>query len=170
MIDTTDAFRGGAQLIWNYLSVYEAFSKTEYIETNVVSGGIMALASSGLVLTRTPYYDPAGSLETFDGWRFKNLVKVSGPAIDIGQEYLNWQSNTPAKIQDKTWILLLGEGRVREAPDIQFDTPSSLVDGMYNADETIGFLGSPIEYDWKLLGKKELYIPYNNNGILQHTA
>ena len=170
VIDTTDPYRGGAQLIWNYLSAYEAFSKTEYIETNVVSGGIMALASSGLVLTRTPYYDPAGSLETFDGWRFKNLVKVSGPAIDIGQEYLNWQSNTPAKIQDKTWILLLGEGRVREAPDIQFDTPSSLVDGMYNADETIGFLGSPIEYDWKLLGKKELYIPYNNNGILQHTA
>ncbi|MNV58587.1 hypothetical protein D3C71_1509730 [compost metagenome] len=30
-------------------------------------------------------------------------------------------------------------------------------------DEVHGFIGHPDRYDWKLVGKKELYIPYNDN-------
>jgi hypothetical protein len=170
VIDVANPLNGGAQLIWNFLSVYRGFSKTAYIETNVVFAGHVSLASAGVVYAIAPYYDPAGSVETFGGWRFKSLLKVLGPASETGEEYLAWQSNSPAQVPDRTWALLTGQGRVREAPLIQFDTPSGLVDALYNTDETIGFFGSPIEYDWKLIGKKELYIPYNNNAIEQHAA
>jgi len=170
VIDTADPNQGGAQCIWNYLCSYRAFSKTAYIETYIVMDGARTLASAARVLAKAPYYDPAGSVASFGGWRFKSLVKEMLPSSQKGEEYLAWQSNSPAQHPDRTWTLLTGEGRVRQAPVIQFDTPSSLVDDLYNTDETVGFFGSPIEYDWRLLGKKELYIPYNNNAIERHAA
>ena len=32
-------------------------------------------------------------------------------------------------------------------------------------DEYYMFFGGPDRYDWKLLGKRELYVPYNNNAL-----
>jgi len=170
VIDRANPLNGGAQLIWNYLTAYRAFSVTSYSETHVVIGGVTTLASANILHAKAPYYDPAGSVQTFRGWRYKVHIRLLAPTPQIGEEYLDWQSNAPEEMPDRTWILLTGEGRVRESPDIQFDTPSSLVDDVYNTDETLGFTGSPIEYDWRLLGKREVYIPYNNNEIEQHSA
>jgi hypothetical protein len=41
-------------------------------------------------------------------------------------------------------------------------TPSDAADGLLASDQVDMYNGSPERYDWKLLGKKELYIPYNN--------
>ena len=46
-----------------------------------------------------------------------------------------------------------------------FDTPSSSANGTADYDEYYGFNGSLERYDWKYLGKKEMYIPYNNNAL-----
>ena len=43
-----------------------------------------------------------------------------------------------------------------------YDTPIAAADGLRTADDTDMFNGAPDRYDWKLLGKKEIYIPYNN--------
>lgn len=32
-------------------------------------------------------------------------------------------------------------------------------------DEVHGFIGHPDRYQWKLIGKKEMYIPYNLNAF-----
>jgi len=44
-----------------------------------------------------------------------------------------------------------------------YDVPSSYGDGIYDYDESGGFNGPIWQYDWKLLGKKEVLIPYNCN-------
>ena len=51
---------------------------------------------------------------------------------------------------------------VRRAPNLAYDTPIAAADGLRTADDTDMFNGAPDRYDWKLLGKKEIYIPYNN--------
>jgi hypothetical protein len=99
VIDTANPLNGGAQLIWNFLSVYRGFSKTAYIETDIVFGGHVSVASAGVVYAIAPFYDPAGSVETFGGWRFKSLLKVTGPATQTGEEFLAWQSNNPALVR-----------------------------------------------------------------------
>ncbi len=55
-----------------------------------------------------------------------------------------------------------GQRRVRRAPNLAYDTPIAAADGLRTADDTDMFNGAPDRYDWKLLGKKEIYIPYNN--------
>jgi hypothetical protein len=67
----------------------------------------------------------------------------------------------------QAWQYLPGQRRVRKAPTLGYDTPSDVNSGMEYYDESYIFLGDLDRYDWKLVGKKELYIPYNNNKFLQ---
>ena len=50
-----------------------------------------------------------------------------------------------------------------------YDTPNFVLSGVVNFDEANLFLGSPDRYTWKLVGKKELYVPYNNNRVFAAT-
>ena len=59
-------------------------------------------------------------------------------------------------------MLRPGQRRVARAPDVGFDNPSDAADGLFTSDQVDMFNGSPERYDWKLVGKKEIYIPYNN--------
>ncbi|PKO90558.1 MAG: DUF1329 domain-containing protein [Betaproteobacteria bacterium HGW-Betaproteobacteria-12] len=54
-----------------------------------------------------------------------------------------------------------GQRRVRRAPDLAYDNVDDGTEGMRTTDDYWGFQGAKDRYDWKLLGKKEIYIPYN---------
>jgi hypothetical protein len=69
-----------------------------------------------------------------------------------------------------TWTVVAGQGRVRKAPDEAYDTPNPSANGIGNFDDSSGFDGSPQKYDWKVLGKKEILVPYNCNNISQTLA
>ena len=62
----------------------------------------------------------------------------------------------------KAWQYLPGQRRVRRAPAISFDTPNPAGSGLSTYDDVFIFNGSLERYDWKLLGKKEIYLPYNS--------
>jgi hypothetical protein len=51
--------------------------------------------------------------------------------------------------------------RIRLAPDVTYDTPISSTGGVMVYDDGVLFAGKMDRYDWKLVGKKEMYIPYN---------
>jgi hypothetical protein len=52
--------------------------------------------------------------------------------------------------------------RVRLSPDNSADTPVSQMGGAMTFDEDMIFAGKKDRYDWKLVDKQEMYIPYNN--------
>jgi hypothetical protein len=62
----------------------------------------------------------------------------------------------------KAWQYLTGQRRVRLAPAVAFDTPNPAVAGTSTYDDAFIFNGSPERFDWKLIGKKEMIIPYSN--------
>jgi hypothetical protein len=51
---------------------------------------------------------------------------------------------------------------VRLAPNIAYDGPGTASDCLRTADDLDMFNGSPDRYDWELVGKREMYIPYNS--------
>ncbi|HSV47274.1 MAG TPA: DUF1329 domain-containing protein, partial [Ramlibacter sp.] len=55
--------------------------------------------------------------------------------------------------------------RVRKTPNVEYDVPSPFASGVINFDDQNGFQGQEDRYDWKLVGKRELIVPYNNNGF-----
>lgn len=60
------------------------------------------------------------------------------------------------------WQYLVGQRRVRKAPAVSFDTPRPANAGMVTYDDAYAYNGSPERFDWKLVGKKEMIVLYNN--------
>jgi hypothetical protein len=60
------------------------------------------------------------------------------------------------------WLYNAGQRRVRRAPQVSYDGPGTASDGLRTSDNFDMYNGAPDRYDWKLVGKKEMYIPYNS--------
>jgi hypothetical protein len=170
IIDRSDPAVAGTQLIWNHLTAWQGFCSSKFSPGYVVTDAQLILSEGGKNLFIFPYYDPNGSPETFSGYLSKTHLYFQAPGNFNGQEVITWHTANTDQNPDITWELLNGQGRVRKAPDEQYDSPNGYFNGSSNQDESSGFYGNPSQYDWKYLGKKELYVPYNCNKIAFSTA
>jgi hypothetical protein len=109
-----------------------------------------------------PYYRKNGSLKTFNGYYKYTRNNQNAPPFKAGEAILGWDPVDQYGVGRQAWQYLSGQRRVRRAPTVQYDTPNFVVSGFANFDE-IGVFRGIDRYDWKLLEKKEMYIPYNNN-------
>lgn len=76
--------------------------------------------------------------------------------IAVSQEPMNF-----AKGKRLAWNYDPGTRRVRQLPEYGFDQPIAGSGGILMIDEDRLFNGSPERFDWKLLGKREIYVPAN---------
>ena len=51
---------------------------------------------------------------------------------------------------------------MRRAPQVSYDGPGTAADGMRTSDNLDMYNGAPDRYDWELVGKREMFISYNN--------
>lgn len=168
--NTSDPNIAGVQIIWNHLVAWPGYSyKTDSTAWVVIDGKVI-LTFGGYQRFLLPYYDPAGSAQTYQGYYGYIKQIANAPAGLTGEEYLIWHTSNSLLKPDITWELINGEGRVRKAPDEAYDTPNSQSNGINNLDDATGFYGSPQKYDWKFIGKKEMLVPYNCNAIPLCTA
>jgi hypothetical protein len=65
----------------------------------------------------------------------------------------------------KAWIYDPAQRRVRRAPDLAYDAVPEASEGMFTADQVDGFSGSPDRFDWNLIGKQPMLVPYNTYEI-----
>ena len=156
----------GAEVMWNYILRVEAPS-IEYSFKNIVgnSDGSHTLATrNDISFQYPPYYDDA-SVENWDGeysmFRFDTLE----PSYKQGESLVIRDSINPDSYR-KAWQYLLGQRRVRRAPTVAYDTPDCVASGANYFDEVQAFFGALDRFSWKLVGKKEMLIPYNNNGFI----
>jgi len=67
-----------------------------------------------------------------------------------------------AKEPRTAWTYNPGQRRVRLAPQVAYDNPGTAADGLRTNDDFGMFNGATDRYNWKLVGKKEMYVPYNS--------
>ena len=77
-------------------------------------------------------------------------------AVSVSSEPVNF-----AKDKRLAWNYDPGTRRVRQLPEYGFDQPLGGSGGKMTIDSDRLFNGSPERYNWKLLGKREMYIPAN---------
>lgn len=65
----------------------------------------------------------------------------------------------------QSWRYDPGTRRVRLSPGYGYDMVYPGTGGSMTVDEVRIYSNSGHRYDWKIIGKKEIYIPYNNYGI-----
>jgi hypothetical protein len=154
----------GAEAMWNHLLAFWGPAREAHLSTYVVSAdGTVDLASAYREIADFPYYETATG--SFEGYYFKTLHIEDGPPAHVGEGYLDWQPIDTARFNFAAWRLLPGEHRVRRSPSLSYDTPDPDAAGFESLDEYYMFFGGLDRYDWKLLGKKEMYVPYNNNRL-----
>jgi hypothetical protein len=162
--DTSDPYVAGAQIVWNYNALWAGYAYKKSLQCWSVSSGQLSLAFKDRLEERFPYYI-AKSLADFNGMLYQEVSPFTAPGNLAGQNIDVWAYTEPYQHPQAAWELLNGQGRVRRAPEIAFDTPSTQANGVCGYDEYYGFNGSLEKYDWKYLGKQEMYIPYNNNAV-----
>jgi hypothetical protein len=128
----------------------------------VTANGKRAMASGGVQSFRKQYYDPEGSLEKFDGYAGLGKFAVTEPGSKAGEAILA-HDNLNASNPRGLWQYLVGQRRVRKAPSVAYDTPDSVTSAIGLFDEAFNLFGPIDKHNLKLVGKRELYIPYNNN-------
>jgi hypothetical protein len=90
------------------------------------------------------------------------LQSVTAPARLAGQILLVHETVDQAKEPRSAWTYNPGQRRVRLAPNVGYDNPGTAADGLRTNDDFGMFNGATDRFDWKLVGKKEMYIPYNS--------
>ncbi|MBO6635834.1 DUF1329 domain-containing protein [Parvibaculum sp.] len=151
----------GAEVVWNHLIRYQGVGSTGRLVTASPKkdSGNFALG----LLERTSYsrfHDPAlpdfASMENVGG---EQITEILSPTQIAGSLMLIREAVNGDR---ETWRYMPGQRRVRRLPDFRYDNPIVELDGLIVADQANMFNGQLDRYDWKLIGKQELYIAYND--------
>jgi Protein of unknown function (DUF1329) len=154
--------KSGVEVMWNHKMRYMGSgSEMKYAGNMIHTNGSISVGEAGDLQRLSPYYDKDGSLETFEGGFFYGMYPTYAPARKNG-EVLLLKRHVTSSHKVQAWIYFVGQRRVRRAPTFGFDTPTTSLSGHYSLDDYYGFMGSMERFDWKLVGKKELFIPYNS--------
>jgi hypothetical protein len=92
---------------------------------------------------------------------FYALGYFTEPATLRGTIFLVHEPVDQVAEQRSAWIYNAGARRVRRAPDLNYDGVNDGSEGMFVTDQVDAYNGAPDRYDWELLGKREMYVPYN---------
>lgn len=154
--------QNGVEALWNHIARYRG----TYVVRRASEVAVQRNGSFSLVTSQQEalfkFYDPKGSYANLNNILFYYLSFTRSPARLAGGAVLVHETLDQVKEPRQAWGYNAGQRRVRRAPNLAYDTPISTADGLRTADDTDMFNGAPDRYDWKLLGKREIYIPYNS--------
>lgn len=150
--------KNGYEVMWNHLVVYggdrmDFRAKAYFMD----SSGRLITTDDFTVQFEYPYYiEGSHQPETYSRLRTDKLLTRS-----VGSATVLWEYMNPVAQPRRAWSYSPGQRRVRAAPDFSYDTPTDASGGIETYDDITFFSGVMDRYDFKLIGKKELYLPYN---------
>lgn len=154
--------QNGLEVVWNQITRYRGGS----VRRLVTQATPQANGSYSLVYFQDEFVFPT-SLTDYDPSKPSNILfyfkqRVTAPARLAGNVLLVHETLNQVKEPRLAWLYNAGQRRVRRAPQVSYDGPGTAADGLRTSDNLDMYNGAPDRYDWKLVGKKELYIPYNS--------
>jgi hypothetical protein len=148
--------KNGLEVMWNHDTAYRGLIVLQkgYVGKYAKPSGELVHSYTANALRYQPFYEPNPTM--YYGYRYEYTApsRLSGQntmvldMVDTGERRAN--NYSPAT------------RRVRLSPDSAADTPVSQVGGAMTFDDDILFAGKKDRYEWNLIGRKEMYIPFNN--------
>ncbi len=161
--------KNGNEAMWNHLVRYTGVAYNLKSENwNVDSAGLASLATSSDRTYEFPLYE-AKHLDTVAKENeafFKLKLQYTGPARRAGEALMGMDSVNPTVQPRRAWQYLPGQRRVKLAPDVAYDTPDPGTAGTSTYSDAFVFNGAMDRFEWKLVGKKEMYVPYNGYKLM----
>lgn len=159
----------GLEVIWNHLTRYRGGAVQRTVgQFPVQSNGRFEMVRLREQLV-WPEHLEGGRTDADDNILFYFLQEVLAPARLTGTVLLVHDTIDQVKESRRAWLYNAGQRRVRRAPNVAYDGPGTASDGLRTSDGLDIYNGAPDKYEWKLVGKKEMYIPYNNYKLMDQT-
>ncbi len=154
--------KSGIEVIWNHLLRYRGDIASRQIAQAALTRG------GGYTLVKfDDEFDLVYSAEGMTEEKLDNKIllfkqAVTAPPRLAGNILLVHETLDQIKEPRAAWVYNPGQRRVRRAPNVSYDNPGTASDGIRTNDQFDMFNGATDRYDWKLVGKKEIYVPYNS--------
>ncbi|BCX70439.1 MULTISPECIES: DUF1329 domain-containing protein [Pseudomonas] len=150
--------KNGVEVIWNHITRYRGGSVTRLVTqaTPQANGSFSLVYFQDQFVFRDKMKDYDASNPGNILFYFKQ--KVTAPARLAGGVLLVHETLDQVAEPRSAWVYNAGQRRVRRAPQVSYDGPGTAADGLRTSDNLDMYNGAPDRYDWKLEGKKEMYI------------
>ena len=165
----------GAEVIWNHYMHFAPTIRRQSVNGYVVdtAGNITSLPHL-IQVTVHPWYDtnktkplrkeiPSDAIFGFNSTE-------TAPPTSAGIVFLNFYTARGEDGGQKVWFYTPGQRRVRMAPEFAYDVPIASFGGVLAWDELLGYVGRLDRFDFKIVGKKEMIIPYNDYKLVMETG
>jgi hypothetical protein len=155
--------RNGAEAIWNHQyepssggAIAHAASMTPTKSGNMTPTRVRVTTDARMSRKTTT------SLDEAQGRAASMVVQVKAPPKRAGAVLL---IHAMVNDQRRAWAYLPGQRRVRSVPTGGYDNPLPNNENLMTTDQERMFNGIIDRFDWKLVGKRELYVPYNIHAL-----
>ncbi len=146
------------EVMWNHIVRYRAGGLKRYYSQLIVqsNGSFSAVQTEAKQVLASALGNPEPNR------LFYYHDYVTGPESLAGLQTLVHEPLNQVETTRLAWQYNPGQRRVLRAPEVAYDTPEASADGLRTNDSLDMYNGAPDKYDWKLVGKKEMLISYNN--------
>ena len=152
----------GVEVFWNHVLRY----RSDAAQRSIGQAAPTASGDYTLVKFHDEFYFvyslPGAKEAELDNVILYFIQETVAPARLAGEILLVHETLDQSKENRRAWLYNPGQRRVRRAPNVAFDNPGTAADNQRTSDQFDMYNGSPERYDWKLVGKKEIYVPYNS--------
>jgi len=159
--------KNGAEAMYNFILHYAGVGSSLPTDITTVSprpGSDEWINGAGPLVNYRPW-GVEGSHPVASGAQLLGATSFvyTGPAALAGQGLVG---RTYFKQEPETYYYFTGQRRVRRMPAYLYDAPQIGYENEYLVDESGMLQAPPMDrFDWKLVGKKEVYVPYNDFGM-----
>lgn len=156
----------GMQVIWNHVLHYKGE------QTHMVNNQAVVINGRASLIKRDRHIYYVYNREGMTPAQLDNTLlfykyRVTAPAKLSGTALVVQDPMDQVLAIRKAWRYSPSDRRVRRLPSLAYDSLQPDTSGLATADVVDSFNGAPDRYEWKLIGKREMLVPYNSYAIHQ---
>jgi len=154
--------KSGVEPVWNHKTRYRGQGARRWNnQAAVTTSGDFNLVKIREDI-RFTYSQKGATPESLQNVIIYFLQVVTQPPRLAGQITLVHETMDQVKEPRRAWQYNPGQRRLRRAPNVGYDNPGTGSDNLRTNDQTDTFNGATDRYTWKIVGKKEMLVPYNS--------
>ncbi len=153
-----------AEIIWNHKTRWRGYAVRRYNNQAIVQQDGGYQISKLIEDVKFTYTNREHNGRSEDILLYY-LSEILAPPRNAGQLLLVHETSDQTVQIRNAWIYNPGLRRTRRAPNVAYDNPYEGTDGNQFNDQVDMYNGAMDRYRWKLIGKKEMYVPYNSYRI-----
>jgi len=155
----------GHEVMWNHMARYNGVAAEDHMRNFYVDNTGKLVLSGEIRLNRNfNFHNPeatAESIKSADAFIQNNAYNFTGPPRSVGDATTYFETTDMDAMARRAYTYSASTRRARLGPDIAYDTPIASQGGVTTYDDAELYFNKMDRFDWKLVGKREMLIPYN---------